>query len=187
MELPFTLYLVDEAGTPLDRRYHAVAAQLHRTFIRTFPRLADPAEISNAVEETARRIARYERDHGEIARLAPYFARVFSNVVRSRIRRGRYGYREDVRTDSELEILLNRDCDEAASRLETALLAKQVLKSLDDRKRQLIMLNAQGFDSKEIAALLGISRNNVDTTLHRARRILRRRVGKHGPVPSARA
>jgi RNA polymerase sigma factor (sigma-70 family) len=185
MELP--LYLVDEMGKPLSRRYHAVAAQLHGTFIRTFPRPADPAEISNAVEETARRVARYERDHGEVAMLAPYFARVFSNVVKSRIRGGRYGYREDVRPNSELEKLLNRDCDDAASRLETVLFARQMLKSLDDRKRQLIMLSAQGFDSKEIADLFGMSRNNVDTTLHRARRILRRRLVKRGAVTSARA
>src|SRR6516165_8618465 len=135
MKTRLIYYLVDDQGTPLSTRYQAAVARLHDTFVRGFRRLRDPADISNAVEETARRIARYEAEHGPVRNLQPFFVRVFTNVVNSMVRSGRYPNREMPTPDPELEILAAYGLRRPAEKVENTVLIHQVLNTLDERKR----------------------------------------------------
>jgi RNA polymerase sigma factor (sigma-70 family) len=170
----FIYYLIDHNGKPLDARYQAAVAHLHKTFIRRFPKLSDPADLSNAVEETARRVAVYEMRHGEVKNLNSFMARAYSNVVSSMIRAGYYGRYESPMADHDLEVLAASKSYRGEHKIEEAVLARQTLAVLDERNRQLVVMSAEGFTAREISARLGISEQNVNTCLHRARAKVRR-------------
>ena len=169
MPTPFCYYLVDNNGTQLSARYERAVTRLHSAFVRKFPKPSDPTDISNAVEETARRVARYEMTRGEVKNLDAFIIRAYSNVVNSMFRRGRYASREASASDRDLEALISGGLHRDTQRIENAILFRQTLDMLDERKRQLVILTAAGFTAREISARLGISEANVNTSLHRAR------------------
>jgi RNA polymerase sigma factor (sigma-70 family) len=169
MLTPLLYYLVDDHGKPLGVRYQMAVAHLHRTFVNKFPKFGDPADISNAVEETARRVARYEIRYGEVKNLHAFIMCAYSNVLKSMIRAGYYGPHEASTSDRDLEALASRTPYREKHKIENAILARQVLQILDEKKRRLVILTAEGFTAKEISERLGISEPNVNTCLHRAR------------------
>ena len=69
-------HLVDGSGNPLDERYQTAAEELEQTFFNAFPQLHDPAVVSNTVEKSARKVARYEQKYGRVDNLPPFFLRV---------------------------------------------------------------------------------------------------------------
>jgi RNA polymerase sigma factor (sigma-70 family) len=162
-------YLVDHDGRPLSARYETAVAQLDEGFVRRFPRLSDPADISNAVEETARRVASYEAKYGQVNNLCAFMVRAYSNLVNSIIRAGYYARCEASMSARELEVLACDAPQREKHKVEDAVLVRQTLDMLDERKRQLVILTAEGFSAREISARLGISERNVNTSLHRAR------------------
>jgi RNA polymerase sigma factor (sigma-70 family) len=174
MLTPLLYYLVDDNGKPLGVRYQMAVASLHRAFVKKFPRLSDPADISNAVEETARRVARYENRYGEVKNLHAFIFCAYSNVVKSIIRAGYYGPHEALTSDRELEVLAASKPYRGEHKIEKAVLARQTLAVLDEKNRQLVIMSAQGFTAREISARLGISEQNVNTCLHRARAKVKR-------------
>jgi RNA polymerase sigma factor (sigma-70 family) len=166
-------YLVDHNGNPLSARYQAAVAQLHPAFVRKFPKFSDPADISNAVEDAARRVAKYEMDHGEVTSLRPFLIRVYTNVVNSMIRGGYYRNCEASTPDLQLEAYVACDFGRVRDNAENVILIGQALKRLDARKRRVLALHAEGFSAREIGGQLGMSERNVNTSLHRARAKIR--------------
>jgi RNA polymerase sigma-70 factor (ECF subfamily) len=67
---------------------------------------------------------------------------------------------------------------EEDSARETAEVLQDALSHLPERQRQAVELRLQGYSISQIARLLGCSRGAVDALLHRARKSLRKRLGK---------
>jgi len=61
---------------------------------------------------------------------------------------------------------------------EAAEVLQDALSHLPQRQRQVLELRLQGYSISQIARLLGCSRGAVDALLHRARKSLRKRLGK---------
>jgi len=129
---------------------------------------------SNAVEETARRVAEYEIRYGEVNNLHAFMARAYSNVINSITRTGYYARYESPTSDRDLEAVAASRPHRGENRIEDAVLARQSLDMLDEKRRQLIVMSAEGFTAREIAARLGISEQNVNTCRHRARAKMKR-------------
>jgi RNA polymerase sigma factor (sigma-70 family) len=175
MAMSPTYYLVDHNGKPLSARYQAAVAHLHETFVRRFPKLSDPADLSNAVEEIARRVATYEIRYGEVNNLHSFMARAYSNLVTSMLRTGYYTQHESPTSDHDLEVLAASKLYRGEQKIENVVLARQALDMLDQRKRRLLVMSAEGFTAREISVRLGISERNVNTCLHRARARVKKR------------
>jgi RNA polymerase sigma-70 factor (ECF subfamily) len=60
--------------------------------------------------------------------------------------------------------------DEAYEREETRLRVRAALAQLSERDRDVLLLQAEGFDYDEIAQATGLSRGAIGTTLARARK-----------------
>ncbi len=67
---------------------------------------------------------------------------------------------------------------EEDSARETAEVLQDALSHLPEWQRKAVELRLQGYSISQIARLLGCSRGAVDALLHRARKSLRRRLGK---------
>jgi RNA polymerase sigma factor (sigma-70 family) len=173
-KLSSNLYLIDTTGNPLDERFYAAAEELSGAFFQAFSDLGDPAVVSNAVEESARKIARHERKNGPVKDLPSYFLRTFWNITRSLVRRGYYTKYERAVSDRELEIHAGVAGRNSLD-LERWVAAKEILVTLDERKRTMLILDCQGYSAKEIAKDLKTTEDNVYTTLYRARQEARRK------------
>ena len=64
--------------------------------------------------------------------------------------------------------------------VEIVLTMRQVLESLDEGKRRIMILHSEGFTAKEIAALQGVSPRNVNACLYRARAKARQLMATRG-------
>jgi RNA polymerase sigma factor (sigma-70 family) len=176
MATRFIYYLVDHDGNPLSARYHAAVARLDGAFVRRFPKLSDPADISNAVEEAARRVSSYETRYGEVKNLHAFMIRAYSNIVYSMTRTGYYTCHEASTSDRELEVMAAWKLQRPEHEIETVVLARQALDMLDERKRQLVIMSAEGFTAREISVRMNLSVQNVNTCLHRARAKLKQQL-----------
>lgn len=169
MERSPKFHLVDPSGRPLDERFGTVVRQLEREFFQRFRQVRDPAVIANCVEEAALRIHIHETKRGRVKNLRPFFLRVYSNLVKSLLRAPHYTKHEANVPDRELEERGPLPRTRTAEQTERWIIAKEAIERLDERKQELLRLNALGYTAKEIARQLHTTENNVYTMLHRAR------------------
>lgn len=169
MERMPKFHLVDRSGRPLDDRFGTVVRQLEREFFERFRQVRDPAVIANCVEEAALRIHIHETKRGRVQNLRPFFLRVYSNMVKSLLRGPYYTKHEANVPDRELEEHGQFSCTGTAEQTERWILAREAIERLDERKQELLTLNALGYTAREIARKFHTTENNVYTMLHRAR------------------
>jgi RNA polymerase sigma factor (sigma-70 family) len=179
MERAPKFHLVDQAGKPLDERFCAVVRQLEQEFFHRFRQLRDPAVIANCVEQTALRVHVHEGKRGRVENLRPFFLRVFSNVVRSLLRGPHHSKYEAIVSDRVLEARGGFARTGSAEQAESWIIAREALERLDERKREMLILDALGYSAKEIARTFGMSESNVYTTLHRAREEAKKVLNAH--------
>jgi len=101
----------------------------------------------------------------------PWLFAVALNLVREDGRRS-------VRQGRRLELLkaeqtgLTETPDEELERNERTATVRRALEQLTERDRQVLLLQAEGFDYEEIATATGLAKGAIGTTLARARRRL---------------
>jgi RNA polymerase sigma-70 factor (ECF subfamily) len=101
----------------------------------------------------------------------PWLFAVALNLVREDGRRS-------VRQGRRLELLkaeqtgLTETPEEELERNERTATVRRALEELTERDRQVLLLQAEGFDYEEIAATTGLAKGAIGTTLARARRRL---------------
>ena len=121
------------------------------------------------MEETALRVHIHERKRGRVDNLRPFFLRVFSNVVRSLLRGRHHTKYEAVVSDRVLEARGGFAPTGSGEQAESWIMAREALERLDERKQEILILDALGYSAHEIARKFGMTQSNVYTTLHRAR------------------
>jgi RNA polymerase sigma factor (sigma-70 family) len=181
MERAPKFHLVDQSGKPLDERFCAVVRQLEQEFFHRFRQLRDPAVVANCVEQTALRVHIHEGKRGRVQNLRPFFLRVFSNVVRSLLRGPHYTKYEAAVSDRVLETRGGFARTGTAKQAEIWIMAREALERLDQRKQEILILDALGYSAQEIAGTFGMSESNVYTTLHRAREEAKKILNTHRP------
>ena len=165
MAIPRKFHLVDSSGNPLEERFHAAVKQLEGTLFHGFEELGDPAVISNTIEETATRIAQHEKKYGPVRDLVSYFLRVFTNLARTKVKRGYYTQHETTLS----EVQLQQHTDQGVESIEAHVQLRETLDALESRKRKIAILHATGWGTREIAQLMETSEENIHTILHRIR------------------
>lgn len=175
---------VDSAGSDDDliRLYAAGDAVAARALtLRHAPRvlavarrmLADPAEAEDVAQETMLRLWRMAPDwrSGEAA-LATWLYRVASNLCLDRLRRRRETGDEAPETADEAPSAL-----ETLARADRAAALRAALDGLPERQRLAIVLrHLEERSNPEIAAILGVSVEAVESLLARGRRELAARL-----------
>jgi len=91
-------------------------------FVGRFPKLIDPSDVSDAVKETARHIAKYGTECGKVRHLQPFFICVFVNVVNCMMRDGHYSSREAATSEVALETLAASAYSTSADEIENTIL-----------------------------------------------------------------
>ena len=181
MERTPKFHLVDRSGRPLDERFGVVVRQLEREFFERFRQVRDPAVIANCVEEAALRIHIHETKRGRVENLRPFFLRVYSNLVKSLLRGPHHTKHETNVPDRELEQRGRFPCTGTAEQTERWIMAREAIERLDERKQEILILNALGYSAREIARKLHTTENNVYTMLHRAREEAKQILDTHRP------
>lgn len=174
-------HLVDQSGKPLDERFGAVVQQLEKEFFHRFRQLRDPAVVANCVEQAALRVHMHERKRGRVQNLRPFFLRVFSNLVRSLLRGPYHTKREAITSERALEAHCGFARVGSAEQTESWIIAREALERLDQRKQEILILDALGYSCQEIARAFGMTESNVYTTLHRAREEAKKILNSHLP------
>jgi RNA polymerase sigma factor (sigma-70 family) len=123
----------------------------------------------------------HERKRGRVENLRPFFLRVFSNVVRSLLRGPHHSKYEAMVSDRVLEARGGLARVGSAEQAESWILAREALERLDQRKQELLILDALGYSAQEIARTFAMSEGNVYTTLHRAREEAKQLLKTHRP------
>jgi RNA polymerase sigma factor (sigma-70 family) len=156
------LYLVDDDGEQLSERVVNAANQIANAIFSRY-RTTDPAEVSDAIEHSARVTARQLRK-GRSLKLPAFLWTIATNRIRARqeMRSREQGVGSDL-----LEDLAGGQG--TASRLEMGVAVHEALERLPERERMILVMKSQGLSAKEIGRYLGMSAINVDTTACRAR------------------
>jgi RNA polymerase sigma factor (sigma-70 family) len=164
---------VDKFGHVLGARYSDAIDGLQAGLWQSFPQVADTTDRDTVVDETLRRASDFEAKHGAAEDLPSLIRHIFEQVVVSLFRTKYYTLHEKSVASWDLGALRAKECSPEA--VEAAIYARQLLDSLDSTKKMIVLLRYQGFEIHEIAAHMGLSRENVYQALSRARAKLRDR------------
>jgi RNA polymerase sigma-70 factor (ECF subfamily) len=102
----------------------------------------------------------------------PWLFAVALNLLREEGRNAVTRERRLVLVRDEDHVAPYEQPDEAYEREETRLRVRAALAALSERDRDVLLLQAEGFDYDEIAQATGLSRGAIGTTLARARKRL---------------
>ena len=102
----------------------------------------------------------------------PWLFAVALNLLREEGRNAATRERRLVLVKDEDHVAAYEQPDEAFEREETRLRVRAALAQLSERDRDVLLLQAEGFDYDEIAQATGLSRGAIGTTLARARKRL---------------
>ncbi len=100
----------------------------------------------------------------------PWLFAVALNLLREEGRNATTRERRLVLVRDEDHVAPYEQPDEAYEREETRLRVRAALAQLSERDRDVLLLQAEGFDYDEIAQTTGLSRGAIGTTLARARK-----------------
>lgn len=151
------LHLVDEHGQPLPHHITEAVQRMEPGIQSRFSKRCDPAELSNSLENAARRIAQHEQNHGPLqdVRLKGFTWRALSNAALSLIR---LRSREKLLSPDALESLHGVGSSDAIERRAEVKLA---LAKMSERDRKICSLQYQGYDAEAIGRELNISKEAV--------------------------
>ena len=164
-------HFVDAEGKPLDKRFEEAAEDLERTFFRLFSRLNDPAIVSDVIEESARRIVRWEARNGLVKDLKPFFLKVVRNLAKARFRKGSVS--ELPRSNEQLVSYAGTATHGSTASIEAWLILGEALRSVDENKKRILELHIRGYTSREIAQIVGITEANANACVSRAKAQIR--------------
>jgi DNA-directed RNA polymerase specialized sigma24 family protein len=155
------LHLVDEHGQPLPSHITEAVKRMEPGIQSRFSKRCDPAELSNSLENAARRIAQHEQNHGPLqdVRLKGFTWRTLSNAALSLIR---LRSREKLLSPDALESLSGVPHAVSSSDvIEQRAEVKLALARMSERDRKICSLQYQGFNAEAIGRELNISREAV--------------------------
>jgi RNA polymerase sigma factor (sigma-70 family) len=171
METP-NLYLVDEHGEQLADHVIEAANHIANSIFHRY-RSIDPAEIANAIEQSARMTARQLRK-GRSLKLRAFLWTITTNAIRARLE---LRSRERSVSADLLEDLAGSHG--TAHQFEMQVAVREAMEHLPERERSILAMKSQGLSSKEIARHMGMSAINVDTIACRAREKVCDTLGRH--------
>lgn len=137
------------------------------TLTRRFSKRCDPAQLSDSIENHARKIAEYETDYGPLPdtdSLEKFTWRTLLNGAIDLVRK---------RREEPLSAAVLRDSAQLATNFnpEARWASLQKLEKiwieLTPREQRMWSLGKQGFNDNEIAAHLGINKNTLVQARHR--------------------
>jgi DNA-directed RNA polymerase specialized sigma24 family protein len=152
------LRLVDDEGQPLAKHIVEAVQQCGPGIHGHFSRLCDPADLSNCLEDGARRIAQYEEDHGPLLDVGAFTWRTLFNAAISLVRK----YSHEKCVEPERATYLRGAAREGSPRdILAGIAAREILAEMSDRDRQICYFEHQGFKASEIAHHLDMTANSV--------------------------
>lgn len=161
------LYLIDEDGRPVGDHIANAVERLERKIMRQYGRACDPAILSNEIEAAARNTARHERKHGPLRNVTAFVWKTINNLVISELRSQP---KEELADSATLERWAGAAQEAGPEQIHNYVLAREVFESMSQRDQQICWLTCQGVPAKEIGKTLGMSEQNVWTTLSRIRK-----------------
>jgi len=167
MASTFRFHLIDEHGHPVGDHIANAIASLERKIIRQFGPSCDPAVLSDKIEALARNTARYEEKHGPVDDIKSFILKSVRNLVASQVRATPSVMAVDFET---LERWAGPARDAGPEQIHNLVLARETLESMPERDQQICRLWSQGVSAREIGSALGMSAENVWTTIHRVRK-----------------
>jgi RNA polymerase sigma factor (sigma-70 family) len=148
-------------------RYMSVIQEMGAQLWRRYPNVTDLADRDDVIEETLRRVAEHESRHGPVQNLRPIVRHIFSQVVAKLLRRSRYKLRLSSFEDTKQSVV---ELEDSAERLEQRMWVADILGASDERTRAVLTLRyLAGFETHEVATIVGISADNVRQIVHRVR------------------
>ncbi len=156
------LHLVNDEGQPLPKRIADQVDRLHAVITQRFAHLCDPAELSNAMEHEAKKLARFD---GE-THLSGLSWRVLFNGAISVVRK-RKRLREESLSPESFRNLTGTSDNDPETRLIRIEEERALLLGLSAREQEYLNLRDQGFDDEEVAAHLKLSKNALAQFKHR--------------------
>jgi len=161
------LHLVDEHGQPLPHHITEAVKRAEPKIYSRFLNRCDPAELSNSMEEGARRIAEHELKKGSLSdtdHLGGFTWRTLLNAGLSLLRKRR---REQLLSSEQLQNLTVTDGAHSLEAISTRIEGAPILSELSERDRQICDLEAQNLADSEIAEYLNISKEALYQARHR--------------------
>ena len=161
------LHLVDEHGQPLPHHITEAVQRIEPKIYRRFFHRCDPAELSNSLEEGARRIAEHEQKEGPLSgtdHLGRLTWRTLFNASLSLLRKRR---REQLLSSEQLRNLSVVDWENSPEAISARIEGAQILSELSERDRQICDLEAQNLADSEIAEYLNMSKEALYQARHR--------------------
>jgi DNA-directed RNA polymerase specialized sigma24 family protein len=168
-------HLLDEQGQPLDSRLDNVLRHLVPKFRRRFPKIWDDFDLTEILEETARRVASWERRFGQVSKLHGFAWVTLQNVAKSRMELDQNRLKRDTLGAEASEALLSRAEAVTGSKeqIERKVQLKEMLRSLSLEQRLVCNRKMFGYSGADIARQRGTSEAAVDMLFSRAKRKLR--------------
>ena len=150
--------------------------------------VSNEAEAEDLTQETLLRAHRSLETLADDAKLTPWLYRIATNVCYDRFRQASYRNRPesiDTRRDDDEENVRDDVVADPGPRLDKAFeqaemsdCVQRYIADLSDSQRAVILLHdLKGMTNPEIAAMLGLTLDNVKIRLHRAREKLRIALG----------
>jgi len=160
---PPNLHLVDDNGKQLNSNIVEAVNQIASAVFGSYSR-CDAAEVSNALEDSARVAARRLEKTRFLPNLAGFVWKTARNKMMTSLRsRSR---EEPV----DLDALDSRaDVHSDPQRLELEIAVRQAVAHLSERERTILIMKSQNYSGKEIGRHLNMSQRNVDTIACRTR------------------
>jgi DNA-binding CsgD family transcriptional regulator len=169
MESLRKLGLLDADGKPVEDRLSKVLNALLPRFRRRFPAFRDEVEVTEMLEEAARRITKRERASGPIEKLGGYAWKALESIGVSLQRRSSMQVRfnrVESRTGPDIVSQL-RAWDGSVEEMERGVLLRELEEHMTAEESRIFHLKAFGYSSEEIAKLRGSSVNSVDKVMSR--------------------
>lgn len=162
METP-NLHLVDDNGEQLSGNIVDAVNQIARAVFGSYS-TCDAAEVSNALEDSARVAARRLGKGRSLPNLTGFVWKTLRNKMMASLRsRSREERVEPEALDGRADIRSE------PQRLELEIAVHQALALLSERERTILIMKSQNYSGREIGRHLNMSQRNVDTIACRTR------------------
>lgn len=144
--------------------FDAVFAKLYPSLFRYLQRLTGDEDVAEDIaQESFVRLLRQRLPEEEVR---PWLFTVAMNLVRDRARK--HERRQRLLTSAPNLVTRTPLPDEDVERAERIAAVREILETLPDRDRQLLLMREEGFKYDEIARVIGVAPASVGTLIARA-------------------